>query len=187
MGIQISPFGFKTLTESVNKMSSVPSFIRNLLFKRESAAATKTIMTDIIVGGQKITPFVKRGDPARVVGNLGKNSVEIEPPNIRLKKFLRPSDLYYDRAPGSPMFVAGGVEGENQIVEARKKKYADEQKDLKDMVDRTIEWLCAKGLSGSYSISQPDLNFSIDFSMPSANKPVLTSTALWSAKATCDP
>ncbi len=187
MAIAINTFGFAALTEAVNQMQPVPSFIRNLLFKRKETHATKTVLVDVIVGGQKIAPFVKRGNPAKVVGNLGVKASQIEPPQLRLKKFLTPGDLFYTRGAGAPIFVPGGVAGNDPIQSARMQKMAMEQKDLKDNIDRTIELLCAKALGGSYSIAQDDGTFAIDFSMPANNKPTLTSTAKWDAPTTAKP
>ncbi len=187
MAITINPFGFQVLTEAVNQMKPVPSFIRSLLFKRVETHATKTVLVDVIVGGQKVAPFVKRGNAAKIVGNLGQKTNLVEPPQIRMKKFLTPDDLFYTRGAGAPIFVPGGSAGNDPLQTARQQKMAMEQKDLRDISDRTIEMLCAKGLSGSYSISQDDGVFAIDFSMPSANKPTLTSTAKWDAPTTAKP
>lgn len=187
MAITINTFGVQTLTESVNQMQQVPSFVRDLLFKRTEEAATKTVLVDIIVGGQKISPFVKRGNPAKVVGNLGVKASQIEPPMIRNKKFLTPDDLYYTRGADAPVFVPGGAAGNSPVQQLRMKKIAMEQKDLKDLTDRTIEYLCCKGLGGSYSVAQDDGTWAIDFSMPNANKPTLTSTNKWDAPTTATP
>jgi len=187
MAITINPFGFQALTEAVNQMPPVPSFIRDLLFKRVETHATKTVLVDVIIGGQKIAPFVKRGNPAKVVGNLGQKTNQVEPPEIRLKKLLKPDDLYYTRGAGAPMFIPGGNAGADPVQQARTQRIAREQKDLRDIIDRTIEFLCAKGLSGSYSIAQDDGIFSIDFFMPAGNKPELTGGNLWTAPTTCKP
>ncbi len=183
--ITINPFGFQTLTTAVNQMIPVPRFVTNLLFGRVETNATKTVMVDVIVGGQKVAPFVKRGNPARVIGNLGQKANIVEPPDIRLKKFLTPEDLFYTRGANAEMFVPGGIAGNDPIQQARQNRMAREQKDLKDIIDRTIEFLCCKGLGGSYSITQDDGVFSIDFSMPAANKP--TANVLWSSSASAKP
>jgi len=184
--ITIPTFGYVTLTEAVNAMQSVPSFIRSLIFRnREPEYPTTSVLVDIIVGGKKIAPFVKRGNAAKVVGNTGLKSQTITPPSIRLKKFLTPSDLML-RSSGDSVFVPASAGG-NMLEQARKKKIAFEQKDLKDIIDRTIEFMCMKALTGSYTITQDDLEFTIDFGMPSANKPTLTSTAKWDAPTTCKP
>ena len=185
--ITINPFGFVALTEAVNQMLPVPSFIKDLLFKREDTFATKTVLVDVIVGGQKILPLVKRGQPGKMMSNTSQKSNTIEPPQLKPKKLLTADDLYYTRGAGAPLFVPGGTAGGDPIMNARKQRYAIEQKDMFDAINRTIEYLCAKGLSGSYSVAQDDGDWSIDFSMPSGNKPTLTSTAKWDAPTTCTP
>jgi hypothetical protein len=187
MSVTINPFGHVALSTAVNQMQPVPTFLRKALFGRVEEHPTKTVMVDIVVGGKKISPFVKRGDPAKVVGNLGQKTSTIEPPNIRLKKFLSPSDLLFTREANSPIFVASGAGGNDPIQTARMQKVAREQKDLRDIIDRTVEYLIAQGASGSYTITQDDLVFTINFSMPEANKPTLTSTRKWDAPTTAKP
>ncbi len=187
MSITINPFGFAALTEAVNQMLPVPSFIKDLLFKKEVTFSTKTVLVDVIVGGQKILPLVKRGNPGKLMSNTSQKSNTIEPPQLKPKKLLTAEDLYYTRGAGAPLFVPGGAAGGDPILNARKMRYAIEQKDMFDAINRTIEYFCAKGLSGSYSVAQDDGTWAIDFSMPSGNKPTLTSTAKWDAPTTCDP
>lgn len=183
MSLVIPTFGYQALTEAVNNLQSVPSFIRNTLFGRENTYATTTVLVDVVVGGKKIAPFVKRGQAAKVVNNLGKKSQTIEPPSIRLKKFLTPSDLGL-RSAGDSIFVPGGG---NPLEAARKQKIALEQRDLRDMVDRTIEFMCMGALKGGYTVTQDDMQFAIDLGMPNANKPTLAGTNKWDAPTTCKP
>lgn len=187
MSITVNPFGFAALTEAVNQMLPVPSFIKDLLFKKEETHATKEVMVDVIVGGQKILPLVKRGAPGKMMANTSQKSNKIQPPQIKPKKLLDAEDLFYTRGAGAPIFVPGGTAGGDPIKKARMQRVSTELKDMFDAINRTIEFLCCKGLGGSYSISQDDGVFSIDFSMPNANKPVLTSTAKWDAPTTCTP
>lgn len=183
--INIPTFGHVTLTESINNMQTVPSFARQKLFPREITHPTTSVMLDIIVGGKKIAPFVKRGNPAKVISNLGQKTQEVTPPSIRVKKFLKPSDLSLRQA-GNSIFVPGAA-GQDPLEAARKVKIANEQKDQKDVIDRTIEYMCFGALAGAYTITQDDLQFSIDFGMPSANKPTLSGGAKWDAPSTCKP
>ena len=187
MAITINLFGFQALTEAVNLMKPVPSYIKDLLFKREDTFATKAVLIDLIIGGQKILPIVKRGNPGKLMSNTSLKSNLVEPPQLKPKKFMTADELYYTRGAGAPLFVPGGSSGVDPILNARKQKYAIEQKDMLDAINRTIEFLCCKGLSGSYSIAQEDGTWAIDFSMPSANKPTLTTTAKWDAPTTCTP
>jgi len=185
--IKIDLFGFTTLTEAVNQMKPVPSFIKDLLFKRHHTNSTKTVMTDIRINGEKVAPLVKRGNEALVVGNLGNKATMVEPPQIRLKKYLTPDDLYYTRSAGDQLFIPGTAPGVDPVQAAREAKMALEQQDLVDITARTIELLCCKGLAGSYSVQQDDGLYSVDFAMPTANKPSLTGADKWSASTTCKP
>jgi len=187
MSITINPFGFAALTEAVNQMLPVPSFIKDLLFKKENTFATKTVLVDVVVGGQKILPLVKRGNPGKMMSNTGQKSNTVEPPQLKPKKLLTADDLFYTRGAGAPVFVVGGPSGGDPILNARKQRYAFEQKDMFDAINRTIEYFCCKGLAGSYSVAQDDGTWSIDFGMPGGNKPTLTGGDYWSAPTTCKP
>jgi hypothetical protein len=185
MSFSIPTFGYITLTESVNKMIRPKRFLTNLLFGRSKEHATTKVQVDIVVGKRRIAPFVRRGKEAVHIGDLGQQTQIFEPPNIRMKKDLDAEQLLFTRGAGMPIYVPGG--SGDMIQQGRMKKIAEEQADLRDMVDRTIEYLCAKALTGSYSITGSDGVFAIDFSMPAANKPVLAGTAKWDQADTATP
>jgi len=187
MSIIINPFGFTALTEAVNLMQPAPSFLKDLLFKKEIPFATKTVLVDAVIGGQKVLPLVKRGNPGKLMANTGQRSSTVEPPQLKPKKFLTADDLFYTRGANAPVFVPGGPAGVDPILNARKLRYAIEQKEMVDAINRTIEYFCCKGLAGSYSVAQDDGTWSIDFGMPVGNKPTLSAGDLWSAPTTCKP
>ncbi len=185
MGLTIPTFGYVSLTESVSKIITPNTFLQKKLFGRVEEHPTKYVQADIIVGNAKLAPFVRRGAPATVVGNLGKKTSLIEPPNIRMKKGLGPEDLLFTRAEGSPILVVGG--STNPMADYRLKKIGMEQFDLKDKSSRAIEWMCSQVLSGVLSYTGDNVEFQVDYQMPSGNKPTLTAGALWSAASTATP
>ena len=184
----ITPFGYISLSESVNKIITPNTFVRDTIFsKRTITHATKVIQVDVIIGGRKLLPFVKRGDPGKVLAHVGKSTQLVEPPSIRAKKFFTPDDLLFNRASGANVYVVGGT-GADAIQSARKEKIGLEQKDIKMRQDRTEEFMACQSISnGKFTYQAPDLEFEIDFLMPDDNKPVLAAGRKWDAADTCKP
>jgi len=178
MAITINLYGYQALTESINQLIPVNSFIRKMFFTREITFPTKTVVADIVVNGRKLAPFVARGQEAVVVGKLGQQAKSFEPPMIRFKKDFTANDLFFTRSPGDAPFIPGA--GGNTIETARRNKISLEQQDMMDRANRTIEYMCIQSLTGSYTMEQETGgSFAIDFNMPVANKPVLAGAAKW--------
>lgn len=172
-----------TLTESVNNIIAPKTFILQTLFKRTRQHLTTLIMLDVLVGGKKLAPFVKRGMPGKVLDKTGIKSQTFEPPHIRVKKHFGPTEVKYIRGEGQPVVTTG------QSVSAGEKYVAQEQQLMKDEITRRYEWLAIQALQGgfSYADDAEGIDFEIDFLMPGANKPTLTSTAKWDDNANSDP
>lgn len=177
-------FHWTSLTETVNKIEPPKTFILDKLFApRTKQHYSKTIQVDIKIGSKKLAPFVKRTSGAHVVGLGSRESQMIEAPSIRLKKGLTADELFGIRPEGETIYVGSG----QTVKSATEKRIAEELQELKDMITRRMEWMACNALSGGYQVQQDDIEFSIDFNMPQANKPALQGGALWSAPATADP
>jgi hypothetical protein len=184
MPIDIALYSFQKLTTAINLMKPVPSFIRSLLFGQEVTFPTKAVAMDLIINGEKLAPFVKRGHAAQVIGKLGVETKSFEPPMIKMKKDFSADDLYFTRPAGFPVFVNGAAD----VNSARENKIAREQQDMLDRRDRTIEYMCAKALSGSFTVTNDDGSiFTIDYQMPAANIKTLEGGRKWDAQATALP
>jgi hypothetical protein len=181
----IQTFGYISLAESVNKIIRPKSFLRDMFFKRRMSHPTTTVQVDILTGGQKKAPFVKRGNPATVVGKTGQQTHIVEPPNIRLKKYLTATDLLFTRGAGMPIHVVGG--SKDPIATARMERIGLEQQEMLNTITRTEEYMASQALQGSFTITQDDLQFSIDFLMPAGNKPTLAGGNKWDAPDTATP
>lgn len=178
-------FDWMKLTETINNIVPPNTFVRDTFFSNVKTHGTKVIQIDLIVGKRKIAPFVRRGAPAIVVDKLGQKTSFVEPPSIRLKKELDPEDLIFTRQPGAGVYVVGN-EGD-AIQKAQQAKIAEELKDLQDRSIRTEEWMSCQALAGGFSYSGDDFSFTIDFQMPSANKPTLEGGKKWDQYETATP
>lgn len=185
MSVTLPTFGYVSLTEAVNKMVRPSRFFTKMFFGKTKEHGTKKVQVDLIVGRRKIAPFVRRGKEAIVVSDLGKQTQDFEPVNIRVKKDLDADQLLFTRGAGLPVHVPGG--SGDQIAQGRMKRIAEEQADLRDMIDRTIEFLAAKAFTGSYNLTAEDDAIAVNFGMPSANKPTLINTAKWNLHDSAQP
>lgn len=83
---------------------------------------------------------------------------------IREKKMLSAPTMYWLRRPGTEQvqFAEGGVRAELG--------------DLNNLVDRRVEWMIWKMLSGSLAVNQSDVKFSIDYGIAAGHKPAVTTS-----------
>jgi hypothetical protein len=72
--------------------------------------------------------------------------------------------MYWLRRPGSEQvqFAEAGVRGELA--------------DLNSLVDRRVEWMIWKMISGNLAVNQSDVKFSIDYGIASSHKPAVTTS-----------
>lgn len=173
-------FNWKSLTEAIRNINKPGELLMRLVFKRRKIHASTTVNFDVVNGDQKLAAFSTRGAPAVVVDKMGKKNVEITPPQIRIKKQLRPSD-FQERAAGAAIYVTS-----QDFNTYKKQKIADEQADLKAKIDRRMNWMCAQALQGSIAYADAITAFSIDYGFADAHKPTLINTAVWT-NAASDP
>lgn len=166
-------FHWRSLTEAIRNTNKPGDMLMRLVFKRRKLHTSTSVNFDVVNGDQKLAAMSTRGAPAVIVGKLGRKNVEITPPQIRLKKQLRPSD-FQEKAEGASVYVTP-----QDFDLFKKQRIADEQADLKAKTDRRYNWMCAQALQGAIAYSDAHASFSIDFGFPDANKPVLLNTDLW--------
>ena len=168
-------FHWRSLTQAIIQIRAAGRLLQDKIFRTTDTHYSEDIDVDVVVGGQKIAPFVSPVDGGVVIAKLGQQMKTIKAPRIRLKKPLSAKDLLTVRTPGSQLYAAEAQE----LAEYQRRKVALEQKDLKNMILRTTEWMCAQALSGSLSVTQENVAFEIDYGLPSAHKPVLGSGSKW--------
>jgi len=176
-------FHWRSLTQAITQIKPVSRLLRDKVFKRTEHHASEDIDIDLIVGGQKIAPFVTPVEEGAVVAKLGQTTRTIKAPRIRLKNPLHAKDLLTTRAAGGQLYVASVQE----LEDYQRRKVALEQQELKNMTGRTEEWMCAQALTGTLSVAQDNLAFEIDYGIPDDNQVTLEGDDLWSAADTGTP
>jgi len=167
-------FHWRALTTAINQIPGVSSFLLDKVFRTREQHLAEDIDVDILVGGKKLAPFVSPIEGGVVISNLGRKMQTVKTPRLRPKKVLTAPELLTVRGVGAELYV-----GEGGPDEQRRQKTGLELQDLRNIIDRTMEWMAAQALQGSLQVSQENIAFEIDFLLPNTHKPVLTSTDLW--------
>ncbi len=151
MPSSLDVLSYQTLTTSINEIKSPNSFVKRLLFGNHVSLATETVEVGIFVGGRQIAPFVRKHGEALMVGGLGTKMVNIEAPNIRIKRPFTASQLYNQRSPGYGIFEDGG-----RIRSAMAQWIARDVQFMADQITNTEEYMCAMALRGAFSYEVED-------------------------------
>jgi len=167
---------WKVMTDAINQIKSVPRMLQDLVFKTRNTNPADTIEVDVIVGNETLAPFVTDVEGGRQIAGTSRKERVIKTPRIRPKKTLTAKDLYTERGEGVMPYVPNGA---SSVAAAREEKVAKEMKDLRNTIDRRIEWMCAQALTGTLTVTQDNIAFAVDYNMPAAHKIVLAGADQW--------
>lgn len=164
-----------TLTEAVNEMKSPNDFLMNNFFSQRRPVNTRSIEIDTIRRGRRIAPFVVRDAAGIMVEGRSEEFRTIEPPHIRIKRPMTPSELLNKRRAGSVIFPT--IEAQQAAI---REYMASEFQILMDDVTNSEEWLAANVLRGLVTyVSQDQAAFTITVPRLAAHTVTLTGGDLW--------
>ena len=167
---------WKVMTDAINQIKAVPRLLQDLVFKDRNTNPADTIEVDVIVGNETLAPFVTDVEGGRPIAGTSRKERVIKTPRIRPKKSLTAKDLYTERGAGVPPYVPNGA---GSLEAAKEEKVARELKDLRDTIDRRIEWMCAQALTGTLTVTQDNIAFTVDYLVPAAHKITLAAGDRW--------
>ena len=166
---------WETLTEAVNEMKAPNNFLMRNVFSRSRAVNTRRINLSVLRRGRQIAPFVLRDGAALLTEGRSEEHFSIEPPHIRNKRPMTPSELLSKRRAGTTIFPT--VEAQQA---AMSEYMASEFEMLMDDVQNSEEWLAAQVLRGLVSYtSQDEAAFDITIPRDAAHDITLTGADLW--------
>lgn len=173
---------WSTLTPAVNEMKAPNSFLKNMVFGRDVTVPTRNIELSFLNRGRKIAPFVERNGAAIMTEGRDETFRVIQPPHIRVKRPMTPSELLEKRRPGSVIFPgAGGIRS------AMREYMASELSMLGDDITNSEEYLCALAIRGAISYSSADESaFTITFPRSATHDFALGAGDRWN-EATSSP
>lgn len=159
-----------SLTQAVNEIKSPQQFLKRLVFGTHDTQPTEHIEFGLFTGDREVAPFVERDGEAIPVSGYGEVFQTVSPPNIRIKRPVKASELLFGRRPGTVIFAGAG-----DIVSAAEAHVARDVKRLADLVTNAEEYLCALAIQGVISYTAADeANFTITIPKPSGNNVTLT-------------
>lgn len=161
-------FKVRVLTRAVNEMPAPAMTIYNRVFRgREHLEPTDRLAFDVITGSDGLLPNMNVLAPATVTDKTSRKTVTMTAPRLAHKRFIHAAELNAARA-----------FGQSAAVELMKDRVAREQMDMKNAIDRTVEWWAAGALKGQ--IYDADLEtVLVDYGVADAHQPTLTGTSLW--------
>lgn len=169
MASTIQCLEWSSLTRTVNEIKSPNQFLKKLIFGEHDPQPTENIEFGVFTGNREIAPFVQRDGEAIPVSGYGEVFQTVSPPNIRIKRAVKPSELLFNRRPGTVIFASG-----QEIVSAAEQHVARDVQRLADLVTNAEEYLCALAIRGVISYTAADeANFTITIPKPAGNNVTL--------------
>jgi len=126
------------------------------------------------IGG--MTQAVARGAESPTVEHRGQSQFRFTPAHFREKTLLSERDLRVIRKIGTA-----------SDLQKAEEKVAEVAGGLRMRLETRMEWCKWQMTFGTLAIDQTDVQFSVDYGVPTEFKPVLTGINLWSAIGTADP
>jgi hypothetical protein len=174
MASTIEVLSWSSLTAAVNEIKSPNQFLKKLVFGHHETQPTESIEFGVFTGDREIAPFIERDGEAIPVSGYGETFQTVMPPNIRIKRPIKPSELLFNRAPGTVIFAPSA----DVIVSAAEAHIARDAKRLADMATNSEEYLCALAIRGVISyVAADEANFTITIPKPSGNN--ITLSVFW--------
>ena len=173
MAQTIECLSWSSLTQAVNEIKSPNQFLKRLVFTQHETQPTESIEFGLFTGDREVAPFVERDGEAIPVSGYGEVFQTVSAPNIRIKRPIKPSELLFNRRPGTVIFPGAG-----EIVSAAEAHVARDAKRLADLVTNAEEYLCALAIRGVISYTAADeSNFTITIPKPAGN--TVTLATFW--------
>jgi hypothetical protein len=159
-------FKTRTLTASVNEIKTTQTQIIDTIFGAKSMQPNSRFAWDVQLGSETIMKNIKAHETATVVQKTGRATVTCEAPRYAEKRFIGADEIQNIRALGqqtATMVMADRI--------------GTEQRDMRNKIDRTREYLAANALAGQ--ILDETGAVIVDFHFTGAQKPTLGAGFRW--------
>jgi hypothetical protein len=163
-------FTITALTQAVNAMKAPSRRIYNRLFQgKENMQPSSNLAFDVITGSEGILPNISVVAPATVDTKTGVKTVTMKAPRLSNKRLVQAGSLDGARAWGQQL--------QNMMMEQR---VAQEQRDMRNKHDRTLEFWAAGALKGY--IYDSDLStVLVDYGLSASHRVTLTGDDLFNS------
>lgn len=163
-------FKIRVLTTAINEMKPPAMTVYNRIFRgKEHLEASDRLAFEVISGSEKLLRNLSIYAPATVTDKTGRKVVTMTAPRLAQKRFITVAELNALRAYGQQF-----------AVEQMKDRIAREQLDMRNVMDRTLEFWACSALKGQ--ILDADLStVLVDYNVDATHTPTLTGDDLWSS------
>jgi hypothetical protein len=169
---------WRSLTAAINKAQTPESFVLDRVFRtRQQHLSNKVDIEIYDADSEKLAQFAKPEEMAVVVNKRNRRLQTITIPETREKKYFSAQELGTAR-----VSVADGMynPASGDLVNYRNDVLARETAALRNRIIRRMEQLACAALQGNVTVSQPNLEFSLDFGYQNGRQLVaLAGTSKW--------
>lgn len=153
----VSIYEPRTMMGVIRKLPPVHTFFRSTFFSNEKTFVTKTVDMDYKKGARKLAPFVSRQIGGKTIPNTGYETKTYTPTLIAPDKITTIDDLL-DRQPGEQLY-SDRTPAQRAVI-----KMSEDFTELREMILRREEWMCAQALlTGKIIVLGDGVSDVIDF------------------------
>lgn len=170
----------RSLTEAINLMIAPETFLINMFWGTPKYHITNKIDIEIYDNGAELAQFANQQEESLLVNKRTRAVQTVNIPRTYERKVWTAQELADFRNVGQ-IYLAD----EAAISRQADEMIMQELEIMKQRVLRRREWMAAVGLdTGVLSISQPNIEFTVNYLYTSNQKIILTGGDLWSASTT---
>ncbi|MFA6666130.1 MAG: major capsid protein [Armatimonadota bacterium] len=163
----------------------VEGFLGNEILPLEGVASMEVVY-DVIKKDAKLAPFIAMNAESTLADKANFKRVTQELAAVRIKELLNEEEILSLREPGQPELGIDGLAATRAAVAERYLRTTAER--MSARVNSRVEWMRWEALAkGKIDYKTKDVNFSVDFGIPSGQKITLHTTDRWSETSTADP
>jgi len=166
----------ENIYKAINDVEVGPMLFRGMEILPMATVDDDEIVIDVqkLAGG--MTQAVARGAESPIVTRKGRIQRRFSPAFFREKYIFTSDEINRVRKLGT----TGERERATDMV-------ADMAAILRERVEVRIEWSRWEAMTGSLSIDENDIKFTVDYNFPASHTPVLTGTDRWTDVSNSDP
>lgn len=162
------------MTMALREAFPARQFLTNLFFSASEEHDTRSFQIDIVKGSRRLAPFVNSKLPGKQVQRENWKTAQFKPPYLK-PKMVTTAEQLLKRRPNEIVYTAPGA---NTPFLRAAAQLGEDAADLQDMINRRIEWMCAKGLfTGKIPVKGEGVDVEIDFLFEASHLITLDGTA----------
>lgn len=179
----ISQLKWSSLTPAINEIRTPNQFLTRLLYGNVQTLSTEDIELSVIHRGRKRAPFVRKNGEGVMITGHNETFQTVQAPNIRVKRPLTPSDLLFNRRPGTAIFP--DFNSQQAAIQAHINR---DLAALETDIVNTEEWMVSQTLRGEieYEVADGEV-FTITYPRSNTHDTALIEAREWNNATLTNP